>query len=722
MGMDNASDLRAPLVSRPATGDRTTLDLLSQIQHFSNFVAAPRRPEELLAEAARVLHGALPDARVLVVDRVVGSLRCRYSAGSGWGGVSSQRLGAALHLLIEERPGPPATGRVSGRSDSRTERLIPGDVDRLNDDLRSWGGSQPVGAAVRVTVPMRGHEVRALLAWPEPAREIDEEGVRAGSILVSVLATALEIALRKRQVAQRLNQIRRAKTAWEGTVDALPDIVCVLNADGTVSRANRAIETWGLGSVTCSAFGTLHDLLHPGCDRPECGLSGRLDEALAHRSNAVAQELEYADPGLGRQLRIKLGHVKASTSPDRTAGRGPLYVVIQDITREQNARQRAKKANDELRRNLQHSSIALSTTSNELHAATSKLATVELELVETRRRHRLVLENTIAGLVMVRGGKISYANRRFEELLGYPRGALLGASIDAVMPLARAPLALLGPTVDSDANASQQRVVQATREDGSAIWIRCSVVEPSHLADHSQYITVVDATDQIRAERAARVSRQKLQQLTGSLISSQEDERKRISGDLHDGIGQGLSAVKLMLSNLVADSRREPGEPGEAPVRMCIAKTQEMIDEVRRISMALRPSIIDTGGVLLALSRLCEEVTEVARGISVHWTSEVIERDIADTLKIHIFRITQEALNNVIKHAHASTVWVELERREGGLRLSIRDDGIGFDPGQVDGRHAGLGLSGIRQRVRLHDGEVTIESHPGKGTTIQAAW
>ena len=721
--MDSTRNLRAPTSSQRSSQERNAFGALLEIQRFSSFVAFPRRPEELLAEAARAIGEGLGCPNVLVVDRVARSFACRYTAGSGWGGASSQRLGAVLDLLIGEGPGRAVPARGSGRHHCQVARLDRIDLERLNHQLGALGRVEALGAAWRLEMPLRGHGLIALLAWPQTAREPDDADVCAASILVTMLATALETALRKRAVARRLSQIRRAKAAWEGTVDALPDIVCVLDARGLVTRANRAIETWGLGSVTSTAFGTLHDLLHPGCTQADCGLKGRLDEVRTPGSTAGVQEVEHADPLLGRHLRVKIGRVHATGSPDRPVARGPLYVVVQDISREKRAQQRAIKITEHLRRDLEHNSVALSTTYNDLRNATSKLATLELELVETRRRHRLVLENASVGLLMVRCGKIVYANRRFEEILDLPRGGLVGATIEGAASADGAPLGWLRLADGFDRDHPQERVVHTTRPDGSALWVRCSAVGVSGRAvQRTQFVTLIDVTEQILAQRAARISGQKLQRLTHSLIASQEAERKRIAGDLHDGIGQGLTAVKLTLQNLVAEARPDPDGPAADVLGACIHKTQEMMDEVRRIAMALRPTIIDTGGVLLALDRLCRELAEVARGLEVHRAIGVTEGDIPDAIKIHVFRVAQEALNNVLKHAQASNVWMHLELRNGALWLAIRDDGVGFDPAEVDTRPAGLGLSGMKQRVRLHDGDLRIRSRSGAGTTLVAVW
>jgi len=322
---------------------------------------------------------------------------------------------------------------------------------------------------------------------------------------------------------------------------------------------------------------------------------------------------------------------------------------------------------------------------------------------------------------MVKGGRVAYCNGRFEDLLGYARGELADAPVEDLLPPGSIP-ALTIHSVDSEPLTAQERVCQVTRKNGTNIWVRRAFAEFATDDGPVRFITVIDVTDQILAERALHASRRELQQLSQCLISSQEDERRRIASELHDGIGQSLSAVKLMLQNVRADSLGQGDSRLAKPMMECVDKTQDMIEDVRRLSMALRPAIIDSAGVVLALTRLCQELKASMPGLAVHWSADVNEADVNEALKIHLFRIVQEALNNIIKHARANNVWVRLDRCDTGLRLTIRDDGVGFDPAALAGHPGGLGLTSIKQRATLHSGELTIESEPGHGTTVCAVW
>jgi PAS domain S-box-containing protein len=691
------------------------------IPEFASLVRGCRNAEELLTGAARFLAAALPYPQVLIMVCAGRPPRAGNAVGLGWGKVSAKRLGTTL-MGLPQFAGWDADGVGGARQRDCEISELNGSANReLSDAFASAGQSRAFAEALSVRYPLRGHVVVALLSTPEPTHGLDQEVRCLLSVAFSILATALEFALRKREYARRLKQIRRAKVAWEGTVDALPQIVCVLDQEGTVTRANRAIETWGLGSVTSAAFGTLHDLLHPGCVDSECGLAKRLATTLARGVGTRSQQFEHADPVLGRELRIKIGCVNALSAQNERKGRGRRFAVVEDVTREQVAHRKVFRINQELKRTIEHHSLALTTTHEYLRATASELADARVELDETRRRHRLVLENTNAGLLMVQQGRVAYCNDRFEQLLGYSRGELAGAAIEDLFPPGCRPAQTVC-CVDGEPVTLHERVCQVTRKDGATIWLRRAEVGMFAENDYVQFITVINVTDQILAERAMQVSRRTLQRLSRSLISSQEDERKRIAGELHDGLGQSLSAVKLMLQNVVSDFGGQMDDRLEGQLLACVSKTQEMVDDVRRLSMALRPAIIDSGGVLLGLTRLCRELKDTMRGLEVHWTTDVEERDVDEALKIHVFRIVQEALNNVIKHSKARNVWIQLDRCDAAIRLIIRDDGVGFDPEEMEAPARGLGLSSIKQRASLYNGQLSIDSERGRGTTVCAIW
>jgi signal transduction histidine kinase len=228
-----------------------------------------------------------------------------------------------------------------------------------------------------------------------------------------------------------------------------------------------------------------------------------------------------------------------------------------------------------------------------------------------------------------------------------------------------------------------------------------------------------------QAEQALHESHKELRRLSGLLCSIQEDERRRIALDLHDGLGQTLNLIKLSLENT---ARLAPTAPTGAVVeslQQIIPRIKEALGEVRRVAMELRPPMLDDLGILPTLSWYLREYESTCGHITVDKVFNISESDVPPPLKITLFRILQEATNNIVKHAGASQVRICLERSEDGLRLLIEDNGCGFDPASVvcsDATGMGLGLLSMKERAAFSLGTFRIDSAPGRGTRIQVSW
>ena len=208
-------------------------------------------------------------------------------------------------------------------------------------------------------------------------------------------------------------------------------------------------------------------------------------------------------------------------------------------------------------------------------------------------------------------------------------------------------------------------------------------------------------SDQVREERRKRIL---------ALFDGQEMERRRISRELHDGLGQKLVGTKLQIENCDED------DPS------CLRKTMRetkvslhgIVDELRRISNDLMPAALDELGLETALRNLCSDIGRQL-GIEVDFGTSLISSPDGNTA-IYLFRIAQEGIHNIIKHARAGSISMQLIENRESLILILEDDGFGFDPQQVV---KGNGLSNMRERAILLGGTFSVESEPGKGTTIR---
>ena len=196
------------------------------------------------------------------------------------------------------------------------------------------------------------------------------------------------------------------------------------------------------------------------------------------------------------------------------------------------------------------------------------------------------------------------------------------------------------------------------------------------------------------------------------VVRAQEDERRRLARELHDETGQALTSILLGLKSLEdLDDVAALGQ-GVAALRERVVAT---LQDVRRLAVELRPAALDDFGLEAALERLTAGFAEQT-GLKVELESRLQDDRLPEEVETVLYRIVQEALTNIVKHAQASRVSIVITQKPGAVGAVIEDDGRGFDPGQsVDG---GIGLIGMRERVALLDGSMTIEAAPGKGTTL----
>ncbi len=204
------------------------------------------------------------------------------------------------------------------------------------------------------------------------------------------------------------------------------------------------------------------------------------------------------------------------------------------------------------------------------------------------------------------------------------------------------------------------------------------------------------------------------------VVAAQEAERQRIARDLHDETGQSLTAIGLGLRGLSNALTKNPAKAGET-LHQLETLAADSLSELQRLISDLRPSHLDDLGLPAALRWYAGKVAERS-GLKIRVDTFGEERPISEPAKIAIFRIVQEALNNIIKHSGATSVFVQLSYEANKVHASIRDDGAGFDPEAVNKRHTSrpsLGLAGMRERASLLDGTVSIQSGPGQGTLVE---
>ncbi|HEX7832250.1 MAG TPA: PAS domain S-box protein, partial [Thermoanaerobaculia bacterium] len=261
------------------------------------------------------------------------------------------------------------------------------------------------------------------------------------------------------------------------------------------------------------------------------------------------------------------------------------------------------------------------------------------------------------------------------------------------------------------------------RPDGSMAWLSSSaeLIRDAAGVATGVVVSLFDITGRREADRSLRNAAERMQSLSHRLLDIQETERRQLAVELHDEIGQALTAVKINLQSL----QRFP-EPAALERRLedSVSVVNRALNQVRSLSLQLRPALLDDLGLAAALRWLADQHAQRA-DLVLHFIDAVGDRRYAPALEIASFRIAQEAMNNVMRHADARELTVELLEEEGTLHVRIRDDGKGFDVEAARIRASGaasMGMLGMEERALLASGRIEWISNAGKGTEVHVSF
>ena len=259
------------------------------------------------------------------------------------------------------------------------------------------------------------------------------------------------------------------------------------------------------------------------------------------------------------------------------------------------------------------------------------------------------------------------------------------------------------------------------RPDGTRIPVLANVIPLRHAEGHliGAVSCFQDITERKRAEEKLQESNETLQLLSRRLVESQETERRNIARELHDEVGQTLTVAEMNLQVMLQSSH---ATPQTRRLKESLQAVERVLAHVRDLSLSLRPSMLDDLGLESAL-RWYTHRQAALTGLRVEFQFDPLEERLDPVIETACFRVAQEALTNVVRHAHARAVSVLLRKRNGHLHLIVRDDGVGFDVTalrQHAREGASLGLLSMEERAVLTDGALELTSAPGQGTEIHA--
>jgi PAS domain S-box-containing protein len=354
----------------------------------------------------------------------------------------------------------------------------------------------------------------------------------------------------------------------------------------------------------------------------------------------------------------------------------------------------------------------------------TKRKRAEEELRSNEVRLRGVVESTADGLLVVdRNGRVMIQNARFGKMWRIPSELLAKGDDNALLAHVVAQLshpedflARVRALYDTDAEVMEELQFK----DGRVFerFSRPLVLEGAVMG---RVWSFRDITERKRAQGKLKESRERLQVLSRRLVDVQETERRHLARELHDEIGQALTATEMNLQALL----ESPGTDALARrLRESLQVVERVQEQVHDLSLNLRPSMLDDLGLEAALRWYTERQAGLA-GLQAEVRADPLEQRLDPMIETECFRIAQEALTNVVKHAKAHTVTVELSKNDDDveLHLSVRDDGVGFDVASVREqavRGASLGLLSMEERATLAGGGLEYDSTPGHGTEVHA--
>ncbi len=530
--------------------------------------------------------------------------------------------------------------------------------------------------------------------------------------------------------------VEKIKREWESAVDALPQIICLVNENGSIVRANRAIEQWKVGDVTQVKGRNMHEMLHPSCSDPDCYLHG-LNQLVAdvlvtdHGTECHAQDII-----LNRHLHFQINPFSSRLVDRDILDRDDLdndnlvVVLACDVTDIRLAELKIEHLNTKLEKRIEARALRLQKINQKLKEEIEQRKLVERELTISRQKFSHLVELMNEGMVIQDvERKVTYANRHLLKMLGLPRSEVIGHYFSDFVDIDYIE-AWSGGKLKNVTSIESSYVFKMRGRGRKTLWVKGS---PQPLFDATKncvgsYAVITDINDQIEIEQKLIRTENKLRALAKQVLFAQELERKRIASELHDGIGQTLSAIKFYVENNISNLSDLSVTSAAKQFEAVVPKLQGAIEEVRRISMALRPSLLDDIGILATLNWFSRELNLGTPSINFSFNKmNTKEDDISVSLKTEMFRIVQEAVNNATKYSKAKNIKFITKDEGIVLRLEIVDDGIGFDYAKIASQQGyaeskGMGLVSMRERVENSGGHFKVNSNALGGTSIICLW
>jgi PAS domain S-box-containing protein len=380
-----------------------------------------------------------------------------------------------------------------------------------------------------------------------------------------------------------------------------------------------------------------------------------------------------------------------------------------------------QKARNNLERMVEKRTAELTIKNLQLKNEIDRHHKTEVALSESEIKYRTIFETTAAATMIVEEDDIiSLINTEFERLFGYSKAQIEGKTkwmefiVEEDLEMMQTYHRLRH--IDPDA-APRNYECRVKGKNGQ---VRNMYVTVALMPGTGKsVVSLLDVSKLKNVEQNLRESESRLRYLSSCLLAAQENERQRIAMEIHDELGQNLAVLKLQLNSLAKRLRKDQG-PLKADYKKVLGFIDYIIEEMRRISRDLSPSIVQD-------LKLCRSLKWMLHDFNKHNGVRISHKMIdIDTLfdakeQVIIYRIFQEALNNIRKHARAQNVKVAIYEEDKHVHIAIEDDGRGFDPNELKQRHPaerGLGIASLEERARMLGGSFSLTTEKGKGTCL----
>jgi PAS domain S-box-containing protein len=345
------------------------------------------------------------------------------------------------------------------------------------------------------------------------------------------------------------------------------------------------------------------------------------------------------------------------------------------------------------------------------------------DVTEQRRAetaYRVLVENSLVGFAIIQEGRIVFCNEVLARMSGYSRSETYGMNAEQVAttihPEDRVLVLRAMQEILERGGAIPQQQLRLIRKNGDVRRVEALAARTEFDSRPAIQVSYLDVTDRYDAGQTLMDTQSKLRSLAVHLLSAREQERKKVAREIHDEIGQVLTALKMdarWLQKQIGTAEPKVREKAGAMVELA----NQAIETVHRISSELRPGVLDDLGLSAALEWLVSDFIR-RTGIPCRMTVSITESRIGGNAATYIFRIAQEALTNISRHAHASSASLSMKQSADRLLIEICDDGVGISEKQSSALSS-FGLIGIRERVNALGGEVNIGANAPRGTILR---